>query len=81
MHKAPLAVNPFSLMIEPEAVLQAVERSERLNRLRRHVCRPLDRPVIPKLAEAEDDEQDEACDIDLELDAESADAPETDDAA
>lgn len=35
--------NPFMLMLHPEAVLAAVEKSERLGALNRHVCRPLDR--------------------------------------
>ncbi|EIM31409.1 hypothetical protein LepocDRAFT_00001370 [Leptothrix ochracea L12] len=39
------AVNPFAMMIDPQSVLQAVERSERLQRLQRRVCRPLDEPV------------------------------------
>lgn len=38
--------NPFMLMINPEVVLAAVEKSERLGKLNRHLCRPLDRPVI-----------------------------------
>lgn len=37
--------NPFMLMISPEVVLAAVEKSERLGKLNRHLCRPLDRPV------------------------------------
>lgn len=37
--------NPFMLMINPEMVLAAVERSERLGKLNRHLCRPLDRPT------------------------------------
>jgi hypothetical protein len=37
--------NPFMLLMHPEVVLAAVEKSERLNRLNRHMCRPLDRPV------------------------------------
>jgi hypothetical protein len=36
--------NPFMLMINPEVVLAAVEKSERLGQLNRHLCRPLDRP-------------------------------------
>lgn len=36
--------NPFMLMTHPEVVLAAVEKSERLGRLNRHLCRPLDRP-------------------------------------
>ena len=37
--------NPFMLLVHPEAVLAAVEKSERLGQLNRHLCRPLDRPV------------------------------------
>lgn len=39
--------NPFVLLMNPQEVIRAVETSDRLRRLRRHVCRPLDRPVIP----------------------------------
>ena len=39
--------NPFMLMIEPEVVLAAIENSERLGRLNRHLCRPLDRVAGP----------------------------------
>jgi hypothetical protein len=35
--------NPFMLMLNPEVVLAAVEKSERLGQLNRHLCRPLDR--------------------------------------
>lgn len=35
--------NPFMLMINPEVVLAAIEKSERLGQLNRHLCRPLDR--------------------------------------
>jgi len=41
-----MIANPFQLMLNPEAVLAAVERSERLSQLNRHLCRPLDRPVL-----------------------------------
>lgn len=37
--------NPFLLMIDPDRVVAAMEKSERLSRLNRHVCRPLDRPL------------------------------------
>lgn len=36
------AADPFDLLLTPDAVLQAVERSEHLGRLRRRICRPLD---------------------------------------
>jgi hypothetical protein len=66
MHATALA-NPFVMMTDPEAILLAVERSERLNRLSRKVYRPLDRPLIPKVGakdlSAFDDE------IDSEVDA------------
>jgi hypothetical protein len=41
------SLNPFSLMMEPELVLQAMERSNSLRSLRRHHMRPLDKPLIP----------------------------------
>ena len=41
--------NPFVMMTNPETILLAVERSERLNRLNRKAYRPLDRPLIPKV--------------------------------
>ncbi|MEY3253491.1 MAG: hypothetical protein RL227_2464 [Pseudomonadota bacterium] len=60
------ARNPFLLMISPEVVLAAVEKSERLGQLNRHLCRPLDRPTPPtsvrpalfddELADDDDDE-------------------------
>ena len=64
--------NPFVMMTDPEAILLAVERSERLNRLNRKVYRPLDRPLIPKVGakdlSAFDDEIDSEVEDDL-LDA------------
>jgi hypothetical protein len=54
--------NPFMLMINPEVVLAAVERSERLGQLNRHLCRPLDRPTpasqLPGAVLVDDDEGD-----------------------
>jgi hypothetical protein len=38
--------NPFLLMLNPEIVLAAVEKSESLAQLNRHTCRPLDR-IVP----------------------------------
>ena len=56
--------NPFMLLLHPEAVLAAVEKSERLGRLNRHLCRPLDRltpaSVTPEpAAEIEGESEDE----------------------
>ena len=47
MTPAALHPNPFALLVTPEAVSLAVAHSERLARLRRRVCRPLDKPLIP----------------------------------
>jgi hypothetical protein len=49
MHNVPSLSNPFVMMTDPETILAAVERSERLNRLSSRVYRPLDRPLIPKV--------------------------------
>ncbi|HEX4235016.1 MAG TPA: hypothetical protein VH041_12000 [Caldimonas sp.] len=42
--ETPEAVNPFALMTSPEAVFAALERSDRLARLKSTICRPLDKP-------------------------------------
>jgi hypothetical protein len=47
--QATTLANPFVMMTDPETILLAVERSERLNRLSSKVYRPLDRPLIPKV--------------------------------
>ena len=52
MSHTAIALNPFSLMMEPERVLQTMERSEQLRGLRRHKLRPLDKPLIPYTDEA-----------------------------
>ncbi len=43
--------NPFALMIDPQAVLAQIENSERLERLQRRVCRPLDKPLLGVVAD------------------------------
>jgi hypothetical protein len=43
----PVAANPFALLMDPESVFRAIEKSERLGRLHSRVCRPLDRPLLP----------------------------------
>lgn len=47
-----IALNPFSLMMEPERVLQTMERSLQLRGLSRRKLRPLDKPLIPYTQEA-----------------------------
>jgi hypothetical protein len=44
MHSVQPVANPFALLLNPEAVVAEMERSERLNRLSSRICRPLDRP-------------------------------------
>ena len=46
--KAINSLNPFVLMLDPEAVINAMECSSSLRGLRNRVCRPLDKPLIPK---------------------------------
>jgi hypothetical protein len=43
----PIAADPFALMMNPQAVLDAMAGSARLARLQRRVYRPLDKPLIP----------------------------------
>ncbi|MDT7834657.1 hypothetical protein [Aquabacterium sp. OR-4] len=49
------AANPFALMLDPQAVLAQIEHSERLERLQRRVCRPLDRPLLAGSAAGQND--------------------------
>jgi hypothetical protein len=69
MQTLPLAGNPFALMLDPEAVLRAIDCSDRLARLKSQVCRPLDKPLIARRdasMAAFDDAIDD--DLDAELD-------------
>lgn len=50
--------NPFMLMMNPEVVLAAIEKSEKLSQLSRQLCRPLDR--IPANSADAGDEADSA---------------------
>jgi hypothetical protein len=74
MNTTAIALNPFSLMMEPELVLQTMERSQQLRGLRRRKLRPLDKPLIPYTQAALDSRAayDAAIDAeDMELAAES----------
>jgi len=55
-------VNPFALMIDPQAVIAQIEGSERLERLQRRVCRPLDKPLLGSVGDAAEDGADSAND-------------------
>lgn len=48
----PNLADPFAMLLAPEQVMTAIERSDRLARLQRRVYRPLDRPWIPLKASA-----------------------------
>jgi phytoene/squalene synthetase len=53
MSLAANSLNPFSLMMEPERVLQTMQSSLQLRGLRRHKLHPLDKPLIPLTSEAQ----------------------------
>ena len=67
-----VALNPFALMTSPELVFAAMERSDRLARLKSTICRPLDkpRPEKPLLGLKAFDEEIESIEIEP-LDAET----------
>jgi hypothetical protein len=46
MSNVQVVSNPFALLMDPEAVLDAVNRSERLARLQSRIWRPLDKPLV-----------------------------------
>lgn len=54
MQSLPAHVNPFALMLNPQAVLARIGASDRLERLQRHVCRPLDKVVLGATPEGDD---------------------------
>ncbi|MDH4061820.1 MAG: hypothetical protein OEU94_13490 [Aquincola sp.] len=45
MHASLRVANPFGLLTDPQAVIDAMEKSPRLGALNRRICRPLDRPT------------------------------------
>lgn len=55
MGNTQLASNPFALLLDPQAVMAVIERSERLARLQSRVCRPLDKPLIAHAPSGSDD--------------------------
>ena len=69
-----IASNPFMLMTNPEVILQALEGSERLGRLQRRICRPLDKPLLAHTGDA-------TSDYDREVDAAPDLEPEAPEAA
>jgi hypothetical protein len=72
--KAQFSADPFALMMNPQAILQAMERSDRLQHLERHICRPLDKPLVPhtlsdvEVYDHEIDDDDTQAELDAEFD-------------
>ena len=62
MQTLPRHINPFALMLDPQAVFAQIECSERLERLHRRVCRPLDKPLLGGAADGADEAGDGAGD-------------------
>ena len=62
MDKQQPVSNPFELMMDPQRVIQAMERSDRLARLQRRICRPLDKPLLPVVAAEDADDAERAVD-------------------
>jgi hypothetical protein len=48
MTTAQVASNPFALLMDPESVLAAMARSERLAHLHSRIWRPLDKPMVAR---------------------------------
>jgi hypothetical protein len=67
MQTAEILANPFSLMMNPAEIFEALERSQRLERLQRRVCRPLDKPLIAR-KETDMNDYDRAIDAEIESD-------------
>lgn len=65
MQTLPRHVNPFAMMLDPQAVIAQIERSERLEGLHLRVCRPLDKPLLGGVA----DEASEAAEAGADDDA------------
>lgn len=62
MQPLPRNVNPFALMLDPQAVLARIECSERLERLQRRICRPLDKPLLGGVQDGADEPGETAAD-------------------
>jgi hypothetical protein len=70
MQTLPRHINPFALMIDPQAVIAQIVRSGRLERLQRRICRPLDKPLLGGLAD-DGSGPDEVADGDVDQAADS----------
>jgi hypothetical protein len=68
MPESQIVPNPFELMMNPQAVLTAIEGSQRLEGLQRRIYRPLDKPLIAKKAAPDTAANDHKIDQDDETD-------------
>jgi len=57
------AINPFALLMDPQAIFRAIENSERLERLHSRICRPLDKPLLPVVAADDTDASQDELDL------------------
>ena len=67
MTQSAVVHNPFMLLLNPEIVLAAIAKSERLSQLTSHLCRPLDK-VAPGAAGEPTEEADTELDGDHDID-------------
>ena len=58
MQTLPRHINPFALLLDPQAVVDQIEHSALLARLSRRICRPLDKPLLGMAADPADDGDD-----------------------
>jgi len=68
MHKQQPVSDPFAMLMDLQGVVQAMERSDRLARLQRRICRPLDKPLLGADAASGEDGADASPDADREED-------------
>ncbi|MDP1693186.1 MAG: hypothetical protein Q8L49_14760 [Burkholderiaceae bacterium] len=54
MHASSHAANPFDMLINPQAILDAIEHSTHLQALDRKICRPLDKVSAPQPVQGDD---------------------------
>jgi hypothetical protein len=65
MQTLPRHINPFAMMLDPQAVIAQIERSERLAHLQSRICRPLDKPLLGGVAD-DGSESDHMADGDID---------------
>ena len=59
--------SPFAMLVNPEVVLAQLTSSKQLSGMRGRVCRPLDRPLIDRIADRALAAHDAAIDEDEEF--------------